>query len=113
MSLIPHLIDTLNRSHAEAIAQLENMSRHLQQLQQLGSTLDGVVTHISTITGSGFCIELTVNSYWMMHRTELAALLHDYQYMTPVDRNGGGLISMHREMPLALLMVFRADRAAA
>ena len=45
MSLIPHLIDTLNRSHAEAIAQLENMSRHLQQLQQLGSTLDGVVMH--------------------------------------------------------------------
>lgn len=112
MSLIPHLIDTLNRSHAEAIAQLENMSRHLQQLQQLGSTLDGVVTHISTM-GRGFCVEITVNGYWMMHRTELAALLHDYQYMTPIDRNHQSVISMHREMPLALLMVFRAERAAA
>lgn len=112
MLLLPQLIDTLNRSHAEAIAKLENMSRHLQQLQQLGSTLDGVVMHISTM-GRGFCIELTVNSYWMLHRTELAALLHDYQYMAPVDRNHQSVISMHREMPLALLMVFRAERAAA
>lgn len=108
--LIPQMIDTLNRSHAEAIAQLENMSRHLQQLQQLGSTLDGVVTHISTM-GRGFCVEITVNGYWMMPRTELAALLHDYQYTPPFDRNHQSVISMHREMPLALLIVFRMATA--
>lgn len=108
--LMPQMIDTLNRNHAASITHLEGLARDIHALQQLADTLAGSVTDISAF-GGGFTVCLAIDIYWATHRAELAALLHDYQYTTPLDRNHQRVISMHREMPLALLIVFRMATA--
>lgn len=110
--LMPQMIDAINRHSVAAIQQLERHAAQVNKLQPLLETMSAVATDIAPMSEGGFLLRVATPAYWQAHRTELEALLHDYDISAPID-GLTGLLSMHRNAPIWFKFTFPAQANAA
>ena len=81
---LPHAIDMLNKRNVHAIQQLEAVSPHIRNLEQLCEQLNGELRDVKPISNNRFAFEIAIPATWEQRKIELTRLLRDFDHHAPV-----------------------------